>query len=105
MKQIEPISIWDKGINKTGSVLNVYAVNVSLDKSATFWYGIYSKKEDETINELLTQGNVVMDGESYDLWTSDDIAWNFIAAHLNLIINGVYVQPTPMPTPTPTVIE
>jgi hypothetical protein len=88
MKNIESISIWDNGQIKEGLLLNAYAVNVTLGTSAVFYYSILS---DEMQN--LAQGNITMDGEDYQAWESDDVAWSFIASKLNLTITGDYVHP------------
>ena len=43
MKTIESISIWDNGQTQEATVLNAYAVNVSLGNSATFYYSLLSE--------------------------------------------------------------
>ena len=92
MKQIEAISMWDKGISKSATILNAYAVNVSLGNSANFYYSLLTESM-----EALAQGNLVMDGEDYQKWTdSDDYAWDFIAGQLNLVVVGDYVKPEPI---------
>lgn len=88
MKTIEPISIWDKGVSKQATILNAYAINLTLNTSATFWYGLMSDKF-----ESLAQGNLTMSGEEYQLWDVDDFAWEFIGHSLNLVITGDYVKP------------
>ena len=95
MKTIEPISIWDKGVSKQATILNAYAVNVTLNTSATFWYGLMSEDM-----EMLAQGNLTMAGEEYQLWDADEFAWEFIAHSLNLVITGEYVPPTTTTTST-----
>lgn len=92
MKTIEPIQIWDNGQIKTASVLNAYAVNVSLNKDATFYYSLHSLKN-EKIDEKLVDGNIYMDSEIYSTWDQDSVAWDFIANSLNLTITGDYTPP------------
>jgi hypothetical protein len=92
MKNITAVSLWDKGTMKEGAVLNTYAINVQLDKSATFWWGLFSTV-DGNIGELLSQGNLTMPIEVYNEWETDDYAWDWVAAQLNLNITGDYVQP------------
>lgn len=94
MKNIQAVSIWDNGQSKQASVLNTYAVNVALDHSATFWYGLYVKNPDDTVGKLLAQGNINMTGETYDGWETDSFAWEWVAEQLNLTITGDYVAPT-----------
>lgn len=90
MKTIESISIWDKGVSKQATILNAYGVNVTLNTSATFWYGLLSEDM-----EMIAQGNLSMDGEAYQLWDQDEFAWEFIAHSLNLVITGEYVNTVP----------
>lgn len=108
MKTIEAVSIWDNGTVQQATVLNAYAVNVTLNTSATFWYGLMSQNADGVINTQLAQGNLTMTGEAYTDWTVDNYAWDWIAEQLNLTITGDYVppvppEPTPEPTPEPIV--
>lgn len=88
MKTITPISIWDAGQNKEANILNAFAVNVTLNVSAAFYYTL-SNEQDQ-----LTQGNLTMLGEAYAQWSNnDDYAWEWIAGQLNLTIVGDYVAP------------
>ncbi len=87
MKQIQPISIWDKGKNKQADILNAFAVNVTLGVSATFYYTISNEQEQ------LASGNLTLEGEDYQLWDADIFAWDWIAEQLNLTIIGDYVPP------------
>jgi hypothetical protein len=88
MKQINPISIWDNGQIKEAIKLNAHAVNVNLGTSAVFYYSLLSEA-----NETLAQGNILMDGDDYQAWDNDDIAWSFIAEKLNISVVGDYVDP------------
>jgi hypothetical protein len=88
MKQIETIQIWDNGQTKEAIKLNAYAVNVNLGTSAVFYYSLLSET-----NETLAQGNILMDGDDYQAWDNDDIAWSFIAGKLNISVVGDYVDP------------
>lgn len=88
MKNIIPISIWDKGQNKQAIILNAYVVNLQLNQSATFYYALLSEAK-----ETLAQGNLTMDGDAYLQWSEDDNAWGWIAEQLNLTIVGDWVEP------------
>jgi hypothetical protein len=110
MKTIEPVSIWDSGTTQSATILNAYAVNVTLNTSATFWYGLFAENEDTSVGAQLAQGNLNMTGEAYAEWSQDSFAWDWIAAQLNLTITGEYVppvppEPTPEPTPEPVTEE
>jgi hypothetical protein len=96
MKTINAVSIWDNGQTKQASVLNAYAVNVTLNNYATFWYGLFEVAEDGNIGSQLAQGNVSMNGDDYAAWQEDSAAWDFIATTLGLTITGDYVAPVPV---------
>jgi hypothetical protein len=108
MKKIEAVSIWDNGTVQQATILNAYAVNVTLNTSATFYYSLMSETTEGNVGTQLAQGNLTMTGEAYTDWTVDNYAWDWIAEQLNLVITGEYVppvppQPTPEPTPEPIV--
>lgn len=87
MKTIEVVSIWDNGTTQEASILNAYAVNVSLGNSATFYYQLLSESK-----QGLAQGNLTMSGSDYTEWEADNFAWDWIAGQLNLVITGDYVE-------------
>jgi hypothetical protein len=103
MKKIEAVSIWDNGTVQQATILNAYAVNVTLNTSATFYYSLMSQTESGMVGNQLAQGNLTMSGEDYASWNVDNFAWDWIAEQLNLVITGDYIQPVP-PTPEPTPI-
>lgn len=100
MKTIEPVSIWDNGKTQKATILNAYAVNVTLGQSATFWYGLNAENDDKSIGQQVAQGNLTMTGDAYEQWTIDSYAWSWVAEQLNLTITGDYIPPVP-PEPTP----
>lgn len=102
MKTIEPISIWANGQVQQGTIFNCYAVNVTLNTSASFWYGIYAEPQQGQPSNILAQGNLYMDGQAYADWEVDSYAWDWAAEQLGLTITGEYVPPTP-PDPQPEV--
>lgn len=105
MKTIQPVSIWDNGTVTQATILNSYAVNVTLNTSATFWYGLFSTNEDGSQGLQLAAGNLSMTGEAYTQWQSDNYAWDWIAAQLNLTITGDYIPPVPVVTEESPVTE
>lgn len=96
MKNIEAVSIWDNGTVQQATILNSYAVNVTLNTSATFWYGLFTTTEDGNVGTQIAQGNLTMSGEAYADWSQDSYAWDWIAGQLNLVITGEYVPPVPV---------
>jgi hypothetical protein len=105
MKTIEAVSIWDNGTTQTATVLNAYAVNVTLNTSATFYYSLMSQTESGMVGNQLAQGNLTMSGEDYAYWDVDNFAWDFIAKQLNLVITGDYETPKPEEPTSKVVIE
>jgi hypothetical protein len=102
MKTIEPVSIWDNGQVLQAKILNAYAVNVTLNTSATFYYALFAENVDGFVASQVAQGNLTMTGEAYQQWEVDSYAWDWVAEQLNLTITGDYVTPSPTPAPTQT---
>ena len=104
MKTISPVAIWDNGQTVEATILNAYAVNVTLGTSATFYYQLLSQTAEGNVSQQVAQGNLSMTGEAYAQWEVDSYAWDWVAAELNLTITGDYVPPVP-PSPEPVVTE
>lgn len=102
MKTIQPVSVWDNGVVQEAVILNSYAVNVTLNTSATFWYGLFTKNADDTLGMQVAQGNLSMTGEAYAQWQTDNYAWDWVAEQLNITITGDYIPPVPTTTTTTT---
>lgn len=96
MKNIEAVSIWDNGTVQQATILNSYAVNVTLNTSANFWYGLFSTNENGSLGVQLAAGNLIMSGEDYADWSQDYYAWDWVAGQLNLNIIGDYIPPVPV---------
>lgn len=95
MKQITPQPLWINGQEINAVILNTYSTYVLLGSSATFTYSLHDSNKDQ-----LMSGTLVMSGEDYTKWNSDDnYAWDWVAAKLNLTIIGDYAPPAPeLPT-------
>lgn len=85
MKTIQPIVIWSLGQVKQGTLLNSYVVSDNLKDGATFYFSINSD------SEVLSQGNLVMTGEDYQVWETNEFAWSWVAGKLGVVITGDYV--------------
>jgi hypothetical protein len=93
MKQIQPISIWVNGEEKTGQFISTIS-NDNLATSALFYWQIYEGITDEegslSNGQQLAQGNVSMDGQDYIDWNADpDInqaAYIWVCNQLNLTL-------------------
>ena len=100
MKKITPISIWDNGKVQQATILNAYVINDNLINSATFYYTLLSEGMQQ-----LAQGNLTMQGQDYDDWQTNDYAYDWVAAQLNLTIVGDYVKPEPIEVEESTQVE
>jgi hypothetical protein len=105
MKTIKAVSIWDNGVVEQATVLNAYAINVDLNQSATFWYGLMTESEDGSIDKKIAEGNLTMSGADYGQWDLDSYAWDWIAVKLGIVITGDYVAPIPIEPVAPIPIE
>ena len=92
MKAIQPVSIWVNGAVKQANKLNLYVVNDDLKSSCTFYYSLIKEVENVSpgvpgpddeegevpaplitySTEMLTQGNLTMNGEDYENWNIED---------------------------------
>ena len=99
MKTIQSITIWVNGQSVQATILNAYAINVTLGTSASFFYVLYN----DNLGSV-AEGNLTMTGEAYTQWTVDSYAWDWVAAQLNLTITGDYVPPVVEPIVTEEII-
>ena len=104
MKTISPVSIWDNGQVLEAKILNAYCINDNLSTSGTFYYQLLSENVDLTVGQQLTQGNLTMTGDAYQAWQTNEYAYDWVAAQLNLTITGDYIPPVPTTTSTTTVV-
>ena len=88
MKTIQQITSWINGQSVQATILDAYAIQDNLTSSATFRYGIF-----DDAMEQVSQGNLVMTGSDYTAYQTNQFAWDWVAAQLNLTITGDYVPP------------
>lgn len=81
MKKIKSVQIWDNGAIIEATQFQLNAINVQLENSAAFYYGLFSED-----NIKLREGNLYMDGKDYQDWQNDQYAWDWAATKLNLEI-------------------
>jgi len=92
MKQIEPITIWNNGEQKTANILTAKIVDDNLQSACNFYYelceGGQGTEKTPLIQGLcLVNGNVPMTGENYSDWdNSNEAAYVYIAEKLNLTL-------------------
>lgn len=92
MRQIEPVTIWNDGQEKTANILTAKIVNDNLETACSFNYQLCEGGQGTEAMPLiqgnaLAEGNVQMQGENYLAWDGDNNnAYAYIAAQLNLTL-------------------
>jgi hypothetical protein len=85
MKEIQPFTIWVNGKNVIAYFMALICNNDNLTNQAVFYWAFYDKAEDKPGNKL-TDGNITMIPPDYDLWETNDFAWNWAANQLGVTI-------------------
>jgi len=89
MKQIQQINIWKDGQQKKANYFYLKVIYDDLKNYATFYYSLNEFEE----SSIITDGNITISGEEYDLWgSSEDInneAFNMVANKLNIQIISI----------------
>jgi len=92
MAQIQPVSIWKDGLEKTAEAFTLRIVSDDMATSCTFYYEMKEADqvtEDEITvqGQVLSVGNQSMGGEDYANWDgSNSAAYTFVADKLNIVL-------------------
>jgi len=93
MQHIQPVTLWIQGTTKTANVYDLSIVNDDLSTRASLYYKLGNETvpaEGEPSIIWLQDGNLTIDGESYQTWDADPSAnewiYNWSALQLNLTI-------------------
>jgi hypothetical protein len=92
MKQIQSVTIWNDGQEKTANILTAKIVDDNLESSCSFYYSLCASGEGTeamplVIGQTLAEGNITMTGDTYLAWDGDnDFAFSYIAEKLNLTL-------------------
>jgi hypothetical protein len=92
MAQIQPLTLWIQGTTKTANVFDLSIVNDDLATRAVLYYRLGSETttEENTLTAWLQDGNLTIDGQSYQTWDAEPLAnewiYNWAALQLNLTI-------------------
>jgi len=92
MAQIQPVTLWIQGTTKTANVFDLSIVNDDLATRAVLYYRLGSETTTEENSSIawLQDGNLTIDGQSYQTWDADPSAnewiYNWAALQLNLTI-------------------
>jgi hypothetical protein len=85
MKEIQPFSIWINGKTVIANYLALLCNSDNLTNQAVFYWAFYDKLDDKAGNKLV-DGNITMVPPDYDLWETNDFAWNWAANQLGVSI-------------------
>jgi tagatose-1,6-bisphosphate aldolase non-catalytic subunit AgaZ/GatZ len=107
MKTIQPVTVWFNGQEQQATLLSAYVSADNLLDRASFAYQLLEEEViDGKVNLIaVASGYLGMTGADYDAWETNEYAYDWVAAQLNLTITGDYVPPVPPqpePTPEPT---
>jgi hypothetical protein len=104
MKTIEPVKVWFNGQETNATILSAACKDDNLQYQALFQYMLLEEiilsGSGVAVTQPVVQGTLVMGGDAYEAWDSNEYAYEWIAAQLNLIITGNYVPPVPPVPPT-----
>lgn len=85
MKQIQPITLWVNGQQKTATLFNLIIINDNLLNSATFYYQLLDADASK-----LADGNLTIGEPEYDVWgQQSDVnqwAYEWAASELNITL-------------------
>lgn len=105
MKQIQPVTSWSNGQEVQATALNAYVISDDLSSQAVFYYSVGN-----VVSALLpassalialASGQLTMTGQAYEDYQTNQYAWDWVAAQLNLTIIGDIITTT---TTTTTII-
>lgn len=92
MKNIIPIQIWVNGNLQIANVFVLQIVNDDLQSRAQLYYKLLNKTvvDDQESYTMVTDGNLTIDGVSYQNWTNqpdvNEWIYNWSADQLNIEI-------------------
>jgi hypothetical protein len=91
MKQIQPVTIWNKGVNAQANYLSVVSIYDNFLNTAKFYYQLFScvTIDEEQICTQVIEGDLTIVGADYDSWGKNadvnEDAYNIAANKLNLV--------------------
>jgi flagellar basal body L-ring protein FlgH len=94
--KIQSVMVWQNGQQKEANSFVMRIVNDNLETSCNFYYEMQNVEEvvtdtqTTTIIDVLTFGNLTLQGEEYQTWDADPSAnawaYNWAAGQLNLVL-------------------
>ena len=94
--KIQSVMVWQNGQQKEANTFIMRIVNDNLESSCSFYYEmqnveeVINDTETTTIVDILTFGNLTLQGEEYQTWDADPSAnswaYDWAAIQLNLVL-------------------
>lgn len=94
MKEIQPFTIWVNGKTVIACYIALLCNSDNLLNQAVFYWAFYDKI-DGTQGNKVCEGNITMIPPDYDLWDTNDFAWNWAASTLGVTITGATIGEAP----------
>jgi hypothetical protein len=88
MKEIQPFTLWVNGKSVIAYYMALICNNDNLLNEAVFYWAFYDVADNKPGNKL-TDGNIIMVSPDYELWITNEFAFNWAANQL-----GVTIIPT-----------
>jgi hypothetical protein len=87
MKEIQPITVWSNGKELTADILNSYVISDNLSSQAVFYYSVGTLITEPAggINAV-SSGQLIMTGQDYYDYQTNQYAWDWVASQLSLTI-------------------
>ena len=91
MAVIQPVKIWQNGVEKEATILNVSSYQDNLLNEATFNYTLGKPYEADLLNNsTYATGSLIISGQDYIDWdtqtNANEWAYSWVATQLNLVI-------------------
>lgn len=93
MKKITAIPIWINGTIKDATILFAKVINDNLQDAATFQYTLFETTTDGYQGNQLTKNDLVMTGQDYVDYSTNEDAYNWVSKQINATIIGDYIEP------------
>jgi hypothetical protein len=83
MKKIKPIQMWYNGVPVNATRFYLVGNGDNLSSQCSFSYYLYSVSDNENLTQVQS-GALIMDGEAYQNWQTNEYAYDWAATKLNL---------------------
>jgi len=86
MKKIESVPFWDNGEILNANYLSLRGDDNMRDECIFVYTLMYVNEDSDVRRKALYNGSVVMNGQDYDGYATNDYAYEFVASKLGLTL-------------------